>query len=209
MSLIDKNENRIVLFGGSFNPIHNGHIAIARTAAEEFGLDEIVLLPNKTTYYKEHSEVYATDDDRLSMLDIVTKLYPFLSVNDMEIRRGGVTRTIDTVDELLKEDIERKIYLIIGTDSLAWIDKWVDADRLLENVSLIVAMRKGMDDQDFDIKSSELKASHPELLIYKLGLDRIDVSSSEIRNRIKNGETVEELIPKEIIEYIDNRGLYE
>ena len=209
MGLRDKDENRIVLFGGSFNPIHNGHIAIAKTAAEEFGLEEIVLLPNKTTYYKEHSEVYATDDDRLNMLQIVAEMYPFLSVNDMEIRRGGVTRTIDTVDELLKEDSERKIYLIIGTDSLAWIDKWVDSNRLLANVSLIVAMRKGMDDRDYDIKSSMLKAMHPSLEIYKLGLEKIDISSSEIRNKIKSGESVNELIPMEITKYIVDRGLYE
>ena len=209
MSLKDKNENRIVLFGGSFNPVHNGHIAIAKAAAEEFGLEEIVLLPNKTTYYKEHSDIYASDEDRVKMLEIVAKAYPFLTVNDMEIRRGGVTRTIDTVDELLREDKDRKIYLIIGTDSFDWIDGWVDAERLLENVSLIVAMRKGMDDDAFNEKSSVLKAAHPNLEIYKLGLDKIDISSSEIRRRVKNREYIKDMVPMDIIEYIVYRGLYE
>lgn len=209
MSLKDKNENRIVLFGGSFNPIHNGHIAIAEAAANEFGIDNIVLLPNKTTYYKEHSDRYASDEDRVRMLEIVAKAYPFLSVNDMEIKRGGVTRTIDTVDELLREDRDRKIYLIIGTDSLDWIDKWVDAERLLDNVSLIVAMRKGMDEEGFEEKTSILKAAHPDLEIYKLGLDKIDISSSEIRSRVKNGQVIEGMVPMDIIEYIVYRGLYE
>ena len=209
MSLLDKNEKRIVLFGGSFNPIHYGHIAIAEAAANEFGIENIVLLPNKTTYYKEHSDKFASDYDRVRMLEIVAKAYPFLSVNDMEIKRGGVTRTIDTVDELLREDSDRKIYLLIGTDSFDWIDKWVDAERLLDNVSLIVAMRKGMDEEEFDKKSSILKAAHPGLEIYKLGTQKIDISSSEIRNKVKKGEVIEGLLPMDIIEYIVYRGLYE
>ena len=209
MSLMDKDENRIVLFGGSFNPIHNGHIAIAKAAAEEFSLDEVVLLPNKITYYKEHSDKFLSDEARVDMLKLVAKFNPFLSVNDMEIRRGGVTKTIDTVDELLAEDSDRKIYLIIGTDSFAWIDKWVEADRLLRNVSLIVAMRQGMDETEFDQKKVELISRFPELEIYKLGLEKIDISSSEIRSRIKKGEPVKGLLPEYLIEYIVYTGIYD
>ena len=143
------------------------------------------------------------------MLKLVEKFNPFLSVNDMEIRRGGVTKTIDTVDELLAEDPDRKIYLIIGTDSFAWIDKWVEADRLLRNVSLIVAMRQGMDETEFDQKKAELISRFPELEIYKLGLEKIDISSSEIRSRIKNGEPVKGLLPEYLIEYIVYTGIYD
>ena len=133
----------IAILGGSFNPIHVGHIRMAESFYKQFGID-IVLMPNKTTYYKEN-RAFVSDEDRLNMLSLVAEHYPYMYFSDLEIIRGGVTHTIDTIRELKKVNISRDIYFIIGGDSLEWIDKWVDAEELISTVHFVSAIRGDTD----------------------------------------------------------------
>ena len=136
-------ENNITILGGSFNPIHNGHIEMAKCAARQYNLENIVFMPNKSTYYKDN-DAFVSDKDRINMLKLAIEDYDYMSVSDMEIRRGGVTHTIDTIRELKEEDPDRKIYFIIGGDSLEWVEKWVDADELLGSVDSQVVLTFGI-----------------------------------------------------------------
>ncbi|MBO4863017.1 MAG: nicotinate-nucleotide adenylyltransferase [Eubacterium sp.] len=202
-----KNINNITLLGGSFNPIHLGHIAMAVCAHEEFGLDNIVFMPNKTTYYKENT-VFAPDEDRLAMIKLAIKDYPYMSVSDMEISRGGVTRTIDTVRELKAEDSERDIYFILGGDSLEWVDKWVDADELLVSVTFLAAVR-GETDRERSLEIIErIMDEHPGADIRLLDMEEMPISSSEIRRRVVAGEDISNLVPAAVEEYINRKNLY-
>lgn len=85
-------ENNITVLGGSFNPIHNGHVEMARCAATQYNLEHVVFMPNKSTYYK-NNDCFASDEDRINMIKLAIDDYPYMSVSDMEIKRGGVTHT--------------------------------------------------------------------------------------------------------------------
>ena len=196
----------IAILGGSFNPIHLGHIAMAESAYRLLGLD-IVLMPNKTTYYKEN-KVFAPDNDRLGMLKLVADKYSFLYYSDMEIKRGGVTHTIDTIREFKKVNNERKIYFIIGGDSLEWLDKWVEAEELLRSVTFLVAVRGDTDRKRTEelIRKYKVQFKGSEFIV--LDMKDIPISSSEIRSFRSAGLSIDSFVPDYIRDYIVEHDLY-
>lgn len=200
-------ENNITIMGGSFNPIHLGHLEMVKAAHTEYGLDNIVFMPNKSTYYKDNAR-FAPDEDRINMIRLAIEGYPYLSISDMEIRRGGVTHTIDTIRELKKEDPDRKIYFIIGGDSLEWVEKWVDADELLGSVTFLTAVRGKTDrDRSKDI-IRDIYSRHSDAAILLLNMKECDISSTDIRERAAEGKSLKKLVPASVEEYIKNHNLY-
>lgn len=206
INLYDKKDDTIVLLGGSFNPIHNGHIAMAEAAHSEYGHD-IVLLPNKSTYYKDNSN-FTSDEYRIDMLELVNDEYSYIYYSDIEIIRGGITHTVDTIRELKNEYGYKTIYFIIGGDSLEWIDKWVDADELLDNVIFLTAVRGETDKEKSRSIIDRIKNEHPLSDIRLLNMKENPVSSSEIRDRLKNGLSIEGMVPMSVESYIIKNKLY-
>ena len=200
-------ENSITILGGSFNPIHNGHLEMAITAHNEYNLDNIIFIPNKSTYYKDN-DVFAGDDDRLEMVRLATEEYPFMSYSDMEIRRGGITHTIDTIRAFKETDPDKKIYFIIGGDSLEWIEKWVEGDELLRLVAFLTAVRGKTDMRRSKEIIRDIYSRHDNAEILMLSMKDYPVSSSEIRKRIGNGEDITGLVPEKVADYITNHNLY-
>jgi nicotinate-nucleotide adenylyltransferase len=198
--------NKAIL-GGSFNPIHKGHLKMAECAHNQFCLDDIVVMPNKTTYYKENIE-FVSDEDRLNMIRLAIEGKPYLSVSDMEIVRGGVTHTIDTIREFERLYPGAKLYFIIGGDSLAWVDRWVSAKELLESVTFLTAVRGGTDVNRSKDIIRRIKGEYPKSQIELLNMDDYPVSSSGIRERIKCGEEVSDVLPDKVYDYILEHGLY-
>ena len=198
--------NKAIL-GGSFNPIHKGHLKMAECAHNQFGLDDIVVMPNKTTYYKENIE-FVSDEDRLSMIRLAIEGMSYLSVSDMEILRGGVTHTIDTIREFERLYPGVKLYFIIGGDSLAWVDRWVSAKELLESVTLLTAVRGENDIERSKDIIRRIKSEHPKSQIELLNMEDYPVSSSGIREKIKCGEDVSDVLPDKVYDYILEHGLY-
>ena len=196
----------IAILGGSFNPIHNGHIAMAEAAHRQLGLD-VVLMPNKTTYYKEN-KVFAPDEDRLNMLKLVAEEKEYIFYSDLEIKRGGVTHTIDTIREFMEVDPERTVYFIIGGDSLEWVDKWVEADALFSLTYFITAVRGETDKAKSQAIIDRLSNEYPDSNISILDMDEMVVSSSDIRKRLSEGESIDELVPDSIKDYIKANRLY-
>lgn len=200
-------ENNITIMGGSFNPVHLGHLEMVKAAHSEYGLDNIVFMPNKSTYYKDNDK-FAPDKDRINMINLMIKDYPYLSVSEMEIKRGGITHTIDTIRELKKEDQDRKIYFIIGGDSLEWVEKWVDADELLGSVTFLTAVRGKTDrDRSKDI-IRDIYTRHSDAAILLLNMEECDISSTDIRLRASKGKSLKGLVTDEVAEYIKNNKLY-
>ena len=195
------------ILGGSFNPIHKGHLKMAESAHDQFDLDDIVVMPNKTTYYKENME-FVSDEHRLNMIRSAIQDIPYLSVSDMEIVRGGVTRTIDTIREFKALYPDSELYFIIGGDSLEWVDRWVSADELLASVIFLTAVRGKTDIKRSKDIISRIKSEHPKSQIELLNMDDYPISSSEIREKIKLGENPSEMLPEKVYNYIVEHNLY-
>ena len=195
------------ILGGSFNPIHKGHLKMAESAHDQFELDDIVVMPNKTTYYKENME-FVSDEHRLNMIRSAIQDIPYLSVSDMEIVRGGVTRTIDTIREFKALYPDSELYFIIGGDSLEWVDRWVSADELLASVVFLTAVRGKTDIKRSKDIISIIKSEHPKSQIELLNMDDYPISSSEIREKIKIGENPSEMLPEKVYNYIVEHNLY-
>ena len=195
------------ILGGSFNPIHKGHLKMAESAHDQFELDEIVVMPNKTTYYKENME-FVSDEHRLNMIRSAIQDIPYLSVSDMEIVRGGVTHTIDTIREFKALYPDSELYFIIGGDSLEWVDRWVSAEELLSSVVFLTAVRGKTDIKRSKDIISRIKSEHPKSQIELLNMDDYPISSSEIREKIKIGENPSEMLPEKVYNYIVEHNLY-
>lgn len=202
-----KRMDKICIFGGSFDPLHLGHLAMAETAHREFGFPKITLMPNNATYYKQR-KTEDTSSHRLAMVRLCSEHYSYLTFSDMEIRRGGTTLTIDTVEALKREDPEREVYFLLGGDSLAWLDKWVRADELLALTHFIAAVRGDVGKTEAKALIQKYKEAYPGSDIQLLSLPEIRISSTAVRERIAGGKDFRELVPPCVADYIEEHGLY-
>ena len=196
----------IAILGGSFNPIHNGHIAMA-DAAHDMCKTDVVLMPNKTTYYKDN-KVFASDEDRLSMVRFAAEERDYLMYSDMEIKRGGVTHTIDTIRFLKGVNPNRRIYFIIGGDSLEWIDRWVDAEELLESITVLTAVRGATDRNRSEEIIRKIKDTIPASDIRLLDMNSMEISSTDIRKRAQENKSLRDLVPEKIEAFIKEKNIY-
>lgn len=207
MNFQRNSDNRIAILGGSFNPIHYGHLAMTKAAYDSFHFANVLLMPNATTYYKENIPSIK-DTDRLSMLDLVVKEYSYLSISDIEIKRGGITHTIDTVRELEKEMPDRKIYFIIGGDSLLHLPGWVEAKELFKKVVFLTCIREDVDQSESLALIDKYKKDYVGAEIELLPMAKYDISSSKIREMVRNGQSIKGLLPESVAEFIQANGLY-
>lgn len=194
--------------GGTFNPVHIGHLIVARDAMERFELDEVFLLPGAVPPHKCGERISAPEH-RVAMLEMVTELDDCLSVCQMEIDRGGVTYTIDTVAQLQREHPEMDFSFIIGADSLYELHTWKDICRLLGMCRFITLGRPGFDIRAVDPAQLNLPPPWPERLLQCVMQGHlVDISSTEIRNRVAEGLSIRYLVPDVVEMYIQEHGLY-
>ncbi len=169
---------KICLFGGTFDPIHKGHIHIAKNALSEFKLDKVIFVPTGNSYMKKD---VSPAIHRLNMLKIALKDFPEFEISDIEIKREGYTYTRDTIKEIKEIYPDAEIYFLIGTDTLFMIEKWVEPEYLFNNLIFIVADRK---DKNSKEKAKELKDKFNADIRFS-NCDFYDISSSDIRSKIR------------------------
>jgi nicotinate-nucleotide adenylyltransferase len=220
---------RFGLFGGTFNPVHLGHLRAALEVKEGFELEEIILIPAALPPHKLPLELVDAAD-RLHMLNLALKdAASGLSVSDVELKRSGPSYTIDTVKHFKSALPEKsQIYLVIGLDAFLEIDSWKSYEALLELVPIIVMNRPTTDGRlnsggwelmdDYlksgisgDYKFSELHSSYRaggRKPIYIFEVTALDISSTRIRSLIKEGRSIKYLVPPKAAEFINSRGLY-
>ena len=193
---------KIGILGGTFNPIHSGHIKMAEFVAGKMELDKICFLPNGQPPHK-NSNTIADKHHRLQMVKIAIADYDNFYVSDYEINREGNCYTIDTIKHFKSAD-DNDYYFIIGADSLFQLDKWKNADELKKICNFIVCDRGGSGDTMKEVE--RLKKSGCRIWLTDMPL--IDIDSTSIRDKIKNGKDISDFVPKRVQEYIDKNNLY-
>jgi nicotinate-nucleotide adenylyltransferase len=191
------NTFRIGLFGGSFDPVHGGHLLVAQAAGEELGLRRLFFVPAARSPFKPDN-VPAPDEARLRMLRLALAGQPQYEVDDQEIRRGGLSYSIETAREYARRFPEAELHYLVGADHVPTLPAWREATELARLVFFVVIPRPGL-------KSMPLPAPFRgcELKGFPLG-----VASSQIRQRVKAGLTLAGLVPEAVAEAIKNSGLY-
>ena len=195
---------RIGIYGGSFNPVHNGHIHFAQTALRDFSLDRLYLVPSKKSPHRSIAE-YAPDEDRLEMLRLACKTDERLFVSDYEIKSDRVSYTIYTVEHFRTEFPEAELFLMVGSDMLMCFDTWHRFEEILAQVTLCVVSRESGDLPALRAKAEEL-SKFGKILVSEA--DPTVISSTEIRKKIAKNKDFACYLDENVVQYIRSKGLY-
>ena len=198
--------NRIGILGGTFNPVHNGHLRIAYIALYEFLLGEIVFLPLGTPPHKS-GEAIAPACMRLDMIRIAIEGESRFSVSSMEIDRVGCTYTVDTLEALRRNNHNAEYYFIIGADTLFELRTWKRIDRVMLLTSFICVLRPGQDDIQVRQYADALNDQYGGR-IYIAREEGPDISSSHIRLLLAHRKSCEGLVPAKVARYLDKNRVY-
>ena len=189
--------------GGTFDPIHYGHLVTAEGAFWRFDLDEVVFVPTGEPWMKESREVTPAED-RYLMTVIATASNPHFSVSRLEIDRAGPTYTRDTLEAIRREEDEgTALFFITGADAILEIFRWKDPEEALELAHFIAATRPGYDIAPFEAAAP---TAHPRVTVMEV--PALAISSTGIRERVKEGRPIRYLVPDGVVTYIDKAGLY-
>lgn len=189
---------RLGLFGGSFDPVHNAHLALARTALAELRLDQVRWIPAGQPWQKQRQLTAAAH--RVAMLQLAIADDPPFVLDRREVDRPGPSYTLDTVRELQAEQPDADWVLLIGQDQYAGLHSWAGWPELLQRVVLAVANRPG-----------PLPAVHPDVRRHPhqvVPLPMLDIAATDIRGRVARGDGIDHLVPPAVARYIDRHGLY-
>ena len=198
---------RVGILGGTFDPIHLGHLITAENAFDFAGLDEILLIPTGCSYFKEDQKVTSAVQ-RYEMTCLAAEGNPHFHVTDMETKRPGNSYTAVTLRELKALRPEDQFYYIVGADTLVMMSMWKDPGAIFDACTILVETRQ-------DEVGSEGLAEEAEKLRTAYGADivflpsrQIDISSTEIRERVSGGKSIRYLVPDSVEQYIRREGLY-
>jgi nicotinate-nucleotide adenylyltransferase len=197
---------KIGVLGGSFDPVHMGHLSLAKDALVQASLDQVILMPVHRQPFKLDAKL-SSDEDRLAMLREALIEAHGLTVSDWEIKNAGVSYTYLTLRALKEQYKDAKIYFITGTDTFLKINIWKKASELLAENSFIVGHRPGYREQELIERVSELKQKY-DVEIQVINNTRLDISATEIRNIIAGGGAISQLVPPGVERYIKTHGLY-
>lgn len=193
-----ENRRRVGIMGGTFDPIHNGHLVAASEVMDAFNLDQVVFVPAATQPFKEGRKV-ASAEHRYLMTVIATASNNRFTVSRVDIDRGGLTYTYDTLRELHIEEPDVEWFFITGADALQSILRWKNADELFDLAHFVGVTRPG-----HDIEASDL----PRDTISIVEIPALAISSSDCRRRVEHGKPVWYLVPDGVVQYIDKYELY-
>ncbi|MFD1705476.1 nicotinate-nucleotide adenylyltransferase [Siminovitchia sediminis] len=188
-------KRKIGILGGTFDPPHMGHLIIANEVLNQLELDEVRLMPNREPPHKEKRSG-TTAQDRLAMLRLAIEDHPLFSVDTIELHREGPSYTYHTMKAIREQETNAEYYFIIGADMVEFLPRWYNIDKLLELVQFV-----GTNRPDYT-----LETPYP---ILNVKVPMIEISSSMIRNRVRNGDSIRYLTPERVIRYIEEHHLYE
>ncbi|MBO6137875.1 MAG: nicotinate-nucleotide adenylyltransferase [Lachnospiraceae bacterium] len=194
------------ILGGTFNPIHTGHLILGEQAMDELKLDKVIFMPSGYSYMKAQSDILP-GEHRLRMTELAVADNPRFEVSDMEIKREGATHTADTLRELKEHDPEIQIYYIVGADTLFMMEKWIEPEVIFSNCVVLAAIRDDVDQSELKQKAEQLTERF-NARIEVLATSCIDISSRMIRRRISRKQSVRYYLPESVRKYIEENELY-
>ena len=203
---MSNSREKIGILGGTFDPVHLGHLIIAEEVRSNLGLDKILFVPAGVPWMRENEGV-STGKHRLNMVDLAVKSNPHFQSSSIEIDRQGVTYTADTL-ETLREDLDHEVELsfIMGMDVLEKFHLWKSPETVVELCSLVIVNRPG--NQAVDVNEVVKKYPEAGAKLRIINVPRMEISSSEIRERVRQEKSLKYLVSEEVIEYIDQNNLY-
>lgn len=199
--------NSIAILGGSFNPVHYGHLKMAEAAMKTGLFSQVLFVPTGTPYHKAQKDLLPFSM-RLKLLELAISTYQDFALSAIEGERAGNSYTIDTVRQLLEQNPEHRYSLLIGTDQFLSLRSWHEIDELAKLVDFYIANRNGEMKCSTFLQEKDALEKELSLSCELLSMPAIDISSTEIRNRLKEGASVEGMLPKAVEEYIVKEGLY-
>lgn len=197
--------DNIAIFGGTFDPVHLGHLNLARTAVDELDLTKLYFMPNSISPFKQDEKI-SSSQDRCNMINLSIDKDSKLELLEYEIEKKGISYTFNTLSELSKK-FDSELYFVLGYDSLIYIDTWYMGKEILKNFPLISGVRPGIDEKLGNAKINEYNQKY-NARINILHLHPFDCSSSKIRELASQGKSLNGLIEKNVEIYIKENGLY-
>ena len=203
----ENKSERIGVFGGSFDPVHMGHLTIAQDAVEQLELDRLIFVPAAVPPHKQ-GRTLAEGRHRLAMLELATEANLSFEVSDMELRRGGLSFTVDTMTQVQADHPGAELFFIVGLDSLTILHSWRNVGKLLEMCTVVPFARGGEDAARVAAQIQLPGDWETRLLERMIRIHEIEISASEIRMRLAEGLSIRYLVPPEVEMYIAEHGLY-
>lgn len=199
---------RIGILGGSFNPVHSGHLVLAQDALEQFGLARVVFVPAAQPPHKP-SPGLAPASDRLEMLRLAVSGDARFEVSDIELQRGGVSYTVDTLRQFREQRPGAPLSFIIGGDTLRELHTWREIYTVLDLADLVTVARPGFRSDDLNEATLRLRDPWPRRLAANVATGHlIEISSTDVRARVARGQSIRYLVPAAVEQYILSRALY-
>ncbi|HHT97222.1 MAG TPA: nicotinate-nucleotide adenylyltransferase [Clostridiales bacterium] len=197
---------KIGVLGGSFNPIHFGHLLMAESAYEQMELDKVIFMPLKYPPHK-NKEGILCDQHRLNMIELAIQDNPHFELSKYEIKKDSVSYTAETLSYLTSKNPNDKFFFILGADSYMMIDKWRQPQTIFKQANILVINRDNNSSNELDIKTIDLKKDY-NLNVTYINMPNIGISSTVIRERLKDNLSIKYYMPNSVIHYITKHKIY-
>ena len=200
---------RIGILGGTFDPIHLGHLIIAEQARDQYKLDRVLLIPSGHSYFKDNrSKKVQPAQVRLEMTKIAAGSYKPFEVSDIEVNRPGNTYSFETLEELKALNPESELFFIVGADTICSMRTWREPKRIFDVCTVLAAMREDqVDPEEFQKQTQALERDFGAR-IFPVSIPNIGISSTQIREKAASGKSVHYLVPDALESYIIETGIY-
>lgn len=185
---------RVGIYGGTFNPVHNAHLLVADQVGTALCLNKVLLMPDNQPPHIDHKDTIAPKF-RLDMLNLAVADNPLLGIETEEIKRGGISYSYDTMVALKRKHPDIDYYFIIGGDMVDYLPKWYRIDDLIKLVNFVGVRRPGA-------------VNHSNYPVIWVDVPQVDISSSDIRQRVREGRSIKYMVPNKVEEYIKEHHLY-
>jgi nicotinate-nucleotide adenylyltransferase len=199
--------SKIGLIGGTFDPIHMGHMRLAEQALLQMELDKILFIPNHIPWMKQDRKI-TEEEHRLAMVRLAIETIPDYELSMIEIETGGMSYTYQTLETLSQLHPEDELFFILGADSLMSIEQWKHPEKIMKYAALLVAVRDGYDKKQVNAQKEKLITLY-QAKIYLLTMSEIDISSTQIRNEFYDNPKTAQMLPAKVAEYIRQNHLYQ
>ncbi len=197
---------KIGILGGSFNPIHMGHLILGENVRDSLKLDKVIFIPTGINPFKGNRNT-TSPTQRLEMIKLAIESNPHFTISTIEIEREGISYTIDTIKSLKGRYKEDDLYFIIGSDIIFQIEKWKDIQQLFKLCKFALVNRPGNELKEIDNKVEELSLKY-NIFFERISSPFIDISSTDIRNRVRKKQSIKYLVPPKVEDYIIKHKLY-